>query len=167
MQGLRSPTGCTSRSSGRRRPLETPWGGEVGTVAVARPEAWRRWRSGEVRKGIGEGGEVDLGEGRRSGEREGQVGGMGGGRGVGAALSSPVAGEGVRRGPAPVPTPVGGTGKGRATRGGGLGRLGLGSAQLGQGPVGGLLLLLFFLCLFCFLLYFLFIYLFSFLFYFI
>ena len=64
-------------------------------------------------------------------------------RGV-AALSSPVAGEGVRRGPAPVPTPVGGTGKGRATRGGGLGRLGLGSAQLGQGPVGGGLLLLFF-----------------------
>ena len=58
----------------------------------------------------------------------------GGGAGV---LILPVAGEVVRRGPAPVPTPVGGTGKGRATRGGGLGRLGLGSAQLGQGPVGG------------------------------
>ena len=44
--------------------METPWGGEVGTVAVARPEAWRRWRSGEVGgKGIGEGGEVDLGGG--------------------------------------------------------------------------------------------------------
>ena len=75
------------------------------------------------------------------------MGGMGGGRGVGAALSSPVAGEVVRRGPAPVPTPVGGTGKGRASGRGGLGRLGRGSAQLGQGPVGGkgVSLLLFFL----------------------
>ena len=91
---------------------------------------------------------MDLGEGRRRGEREGQVGGMGGGRGVGAALSSPVADEVVRRGPSPVPTPVGGTGKGRATRGGGLGRLGLGSAQLGQGPGG--ISLLFFVLFSCF-----------------
>ena len=25
--------------------METPWGGEMGTVAVARQEPWRRWRS--------------------------------------------------------------------------------------------------------------------------
>ena len=135
-------------------------------VAAESTEVRRRWRRSPLQnEGEGEGRGGSGGGGRR-GEREGQVGGMGGGRGVGAALSSPVAGEVVRRGPAPVLTPVGGTGKGRATRGGGLGRLGLGSAQLGQGPVGGPSPSLFFLCLFCFLLYFLFIYLFSFLFYF-
>ena len=55
-----------------------------------------------------------------------------------AALSSPVAGEGVRRGRAPVPTPVGGTGKGRE-RPSEVGQAGWawGLAQLGQGPVGG------------------------------
>ena len=82
-----------------------------------------------------------------------------GGAGV---LILPVAGEVVRRGPAPVPTPVGGTGKGARGRGG----LGRGSAQLARGPVGGRAFSLFFLPV-LFLLPFLFICLFSFLFYFI
>ena len=76
-------------------------GNDGGTSATALGRWGRRERRGSGRRE------------RRRGEREGQVGGMGGGRGVGAALSSPVAGEVVRRGPAPVPTPVGGTGKGR------------------------------------------------------
>ena len=71
------------------------------------------------------------------GERPEEAGGAG-------ALILPVAGEVVRRGPAPVPAPVGGTGKGASGRGG----LGRGSAQLGQGCCGGAFSFFsFFLCL--------------------
>ena len=50
LRWLQSPTGCTTRSSGRRRPLQTQWGGGVGTVVMARPEPWRRWRSDAMEK---------------------------------------------------------------------------------------------------------------------
>ena len=136
-------------------------GGDWGTVAVrttgtaasasgvGKKRAARIWGGKREAQGPrGERGEWERGPRRRGGA---------------GALILPVAGEVVRRGPAPVPTPVGGTGKGASGRGG----LGRGSAQSGQGSSGGKGLLLFFLCLFCFLLYFLFIYLFSFLFYFI
>ena len=107
MRWLRSPTGCTSRSSGRRRPLETPWGGEVGTVAVARPEPWRRWRSDT--------------EPRREWGRVG--GGIEEAGGCWRSYPPVVAGERVRRGRAPVPTRVGGTekGGGRGRRAGSAG----------------------------------------------
>ena len=76
-----------------------------------------------------------------------------------AALSSPVAGEGGAAGTCPCSDPGRGNREGEGTtERGGPGRLGLGSAQLGQGPVGGVSLLLFF-CLFLpFCIFFLFIY---------
>ena len=102
---------------------------------------------GEGRSGVDLGGKREAqrprGERGRVGERPEEAGGAG-------ALILPVAGEVVRRGPAPVPTPVGGTGRasGRWAR----------PAGPGVGPVGpgvqwgGLLLLLFFVLfsvLFC------------------
>ena len=107
-----------------------------------------------ARSGSGEGGSgVDLGERDRRRGREGERGRVGEGPeevGALAALSFPVAGEGVRRGPAPVPTPVGGTGKGRE-RPSEVGQAGSawGSAQLGQGPVGGVPFPLFSVCFLC------------------
>ena len=98
--------------------------------------------------------------GGRVGEEPEEAGGAG-------VLVLPRRRRGGAAGTCPCSDPGRGNREGEGTvERGGPGRLGLGSAQLGQGPVGGASPSPFFLCLFCFLLYFLFIYLFSFLFYF-
>ena len=131
-------------------------GGRVNDGERRRPR--RAWGRKERRGSGGEKREAQRprGERGRVGERPEEAGGAG-------ALILPVAGEVVRRGPAPVPTPVGGTGKGRASGRGGPGwswafrpggggwcwPAGPGVGPVGPGPVGGLLFL-FFCFLFCF-----------------
>ena len=57
-------------------------------------------------------------------EAEASSGGVSGGGGAGDLIPSSTPARGVRRGRAPVPTLVGGTGKGRERPGGGTGRFG-------------------------------------------
>ena len=135
-------------SSGTRR-LDERWSGPRlrrgfgGDLARARggPERERpRWR-GEL---VEVGGE----------EAEASRGGVSGGGGAGDLIPSSTPARGVRRGRAPVPTLVGGTGKGRERPGGNgpvrrMGQVGRPGCELGRLVQGGhFLFFLFYFVLF-------------------
>ena len=108
-QRLRAPAAATGRRGRRWRRRRTRWRGEAVAVA-ARFTAAGPWRCSNA---VGNEGERGGSEGRgRGGERgEWERGPRRRGRWRPYPLLD--AGEGVRRGRAPVPTLVGGTGKGR------------------------------------------------------
>ena len=114
--------------SGAARWAQWPWLGRSHGGGGARMRWGRRERRGSEGRGRGV---VTEGESRVSGRRNRGGGGV-------ATLSSPVAGEGGAAGTCPCSDPGRGNREGEGTvERGGPGRLGLGSAQLGQGPVGG------------------------------